>query len=163
MKKIVLALAACGLLMTTSCTKTGPAGPAGNANVISSGAYTIGSSQWSYDAASASYFCTVNNPNITADVLANGVLEVYKEYSSGWTNLPDIDNGVSTVFNMEQGAYTISVFNINGSLPSNPGSVTFRDVVIPRSVRLSHPQTNWANYNETMAVAAGANAPAAGK
>ena len=152
MKKLFLVLAAGGFLMFSSCSKTGPQGPAGNANVIGENPFTISGSQWSYDAASLSYFVTVTDGNITADVQNYGLVEVYKEYNNGWTNLPDIYNGVATFFNFATGAVTISVDNVDGSLPTNPGSVNFRIVVVPSSVKQANPNANWSNYNETMAI-----------
>ena len=139
--------------MATSCSKTGPVGPqgpTGNANVIGENSFTV--SAWSHSG--NTYYASFADQNITQAVQDYGSVEIYKSYSNGWTNLPDIDNGVSTVFNFLTGGYTISVFNVDGSTTLFPGTVTFRTVVIPSSVRKAYPNTNWKDYNETMKVVA---------
>lgn len=151
MKKLILTLMAGSLLILSSCTKEGPQGPqgpAGNANVIGEPQFTVSSWQKS----GGVWYATFSDDNITNDVVANGAVEIYKEYSNGWTNLPDINGITSTVYNFLDGGFTISILNSDGSLPAAPGTVTFRVVVIPSSVRKAHPNTNWKNYNETMAV-----------
>ena len=140
--------------MVSSCTKTGPQGPqgaTGNANVIGEDAFTI--SAWSH--VGNTYVADFSDGNITADVREHGVVEIYKWYSGtggGWTNLPDINAGASTVFNFSTGGFSISVFNIDGSPTAFPGDILVRVVIIPRALREAHPNTNWKNYNEAMQV-----------
>ena len=143
-----------------SCTKTGPQGPTGNANVIGENSFTV--STWTLS--NNVYYAQFSDNNITTAVANYGLVEIYKYYqSSGWTNLPDVDGITSTVYNFSPGAFVISILNSDGTTPVAPGSVTFRAVVVPSSVRLAHPNTNWKNYNETMAVlnATPTTAPAA--
>ena len=158
MKNVVLSILAVGLLLTAaSCSKTGTPGPVGpqgatgatgNANVIGEPTFTV----TSWTPIGNTYNADITNSDITADVVNKGVVEVYKYYpNSGWTNLPDINGGTSTVFTFGLGGYTITVETTDGSTVNNPGSVTFRDVVIPSSVRLAYPHTNWKNYYEATA------------
>lgn len=151
MKKIIIALFAGSLMLGASCTKVGPMGPqgpSGNANVWGSSIFTV--SSWSYS--SNTYSGTFLDPDITTAVAASGVVEVFKQYSDGtWTNLPDINNNVATVFNFYQGGFTIYINSINGATTPAPGVINFRAVVIPSSVKLANPHVNWKNYNEAMA------------
>jgi len=152
MKKLILTLMAGSMLILGSCTKEGPQGPqgpTGNANVIGENAFNV--TDWTLSSDNV-WYATFSDGNITSDVVDNGAVEIYKEYSNGWTNLPDINGITSTVYNFLDGGFTISILNSDGSLPAAPGTVTFRVVVIPSSVRKAHPNTNWKNYNETMAV-----------
>ena len=153
MKKIMLVLLAGSLLTFNSCTKSGPQGPkgaTGNANVIGENSFNINPSDWSFS--NNVYYVQVSDNNITTAVADYGLVEVYRYYTNGWSNLPDINGITSMVYNFAPNIVTISVLNSNGSDPGNPGTVTFRIVVVPSSLRQAHPNTNWKNYNETMAV-----------
>lgn len=134
-------------LMTASCTRTGPIGPQGpmgNANVIGSDPFTV--SVWTV-LGGGNYSATFTDPDISSAVYQYGLVQLYKQYSDGsWTNLPDINGGVSTVFNFLQGTFTIYVENS----AVYPGTINFRAVIIPSSFRQAHPNANWADYNETM-------------
>lgn len=157
MKKILLIAIAGSLLIFNSCKKgdrgpAGPVGPQGNANVIGTNSFTVGSSSsnaWDYN--SGTFYATFNNSGITQDIVDHGSVEIFKLYPNGWTNLPDIDGNVITVFNFDVNTFTISVLTTDGSIPNNPGSVTFRAVIISASQKAAHPNTNWKNYNEAMA------------
>ncbi len=162
MKKLILATLAAGLLFGASCTKQGPVGPqgpTGNANVIGSNSVTV----TAWEKAGNTYSATFAYPDITPAIASYGLVEVYKYYASdgSWTNLPDIYNGVSTVFNFSPGYYTIYVENIDGTTTAFPGTATFRVVVIPSSVRQANPNTNWKDYNQAMAALNAAKAQAA--
>ena len=156
----MLLVLAGGLLMASSCTKTGPTGPqgpTGNANVIGENSFIV--SAWQHTG--NTYFADFQDDNITSAVSEHGSVEIYKYYSGtggGWTNLPDINAGASTVYNFSTGGFTISVFNIDGSTTAFPGTVEFRVVVIPSSYKQAYPHTNWKNYEETMNVMAQAKA-----
>jgi hypothetical protein len=157
MKKIIMIMLAGSLLVFNGCTKTGPVGPQGpqgNANVIGEQPFTV--TNWTLT--SNVYSATFTDANITQDIVNSGVVEIYKQYSDGsWSNLPDINDDVSTVFNFgiggayETGGFIITVMTTDGTTTPPPGTVTFRAVVISSSLRQSHPNTNWKNYNETMA------------
>ena len=142
-------------MLVTGCSKTGPAGPqgpTGNANVIGENSFTVNTWQFS-SLGAGTFYATFSDPNITADVANYGMVEIYKYYNGiGWTNLPDIDGVTTTVYNFVPGSFTISILTTDGSTPFAPGSVTFRAVIIPSSVRHANPNTNWKNYAETMAV-----------
>ena len=164
MKKLILATLAVGILFVTSCTKQGPVGPqgptgaTGNANVIGSDHITVNA--WTYYAPTFTYSATFAYADITSSVANYGLVEIYEQYTDGsWTNLPDINNGVQTVFNFSTGSFTIYMSKVDGSYmpaPSNP--ITFRVVVIPSSVRQANPNTNWKDYKQAMAALAAAKA-----
>ena len=137
---------------------TGPAGPQGadgNANVIGEDAVQISYSDWQITG--SDYTVQIPDNNITSDIVSNGLVEVYKQYGSSWTNLPDIVYITSTVFtstvyNFYAGVVQIYVQNSDGSIPINPGAQVFRIVVIPSSQRKANPNANWSNYNEAMSI-----------
>ena len=153
MKKIILMMLAGSLLMLNSCTKSGPQGPQGaqgpqgNANVL--GAQPFSVINWNF--ASNVYSATFTDADITSDIVNTGVVEVYKQYPDGsWTNLPDINGVVTTVYNFYEGGFVISVLTTDGSVTPAPGTVTFRTVIISSSQRQANPNTNWKNYNEAL-------------
>jgi hypothetical protein len=163
MKKLILLMLAGGLFIFNSCTKTGPMGPqgpagppgapgpqgpTGNANVYASEAFVV--SGW--NPSGNTWKKTVNAPEITSDISEFGSVEVFKLYGADeWTNLPDINGNTSTVFNFYPGGFTLLVQTFDGSVPANPGSLTFRFIVISSALRQAHPNTNWKNYKEAMA------------
>ena len=151
----MLSVLAAGLLITSSCTKTGPQGPqgpTGNANVIGEDPFTTYSTDWTPSVPAGTWYVTYPDSHITTDVFNYGEVEIYKSYGSiGWTNLPDIDGNVITVYNFVPGSFTISVLTTDNTIPANPGNVSFRALIIPSSVRLANPTTNWKKYNEAVA------------
>ena len=155
MKKLALLLLAGSLFAFNSCTKTGPQGPQGprgydgNANVIGTQPFPV--SSWTYS--SNVYSASFTQQDLTASVVQTGLVEIYKQYNDGsWTNLPDINGSVSTVFNFYQGGFDIYVLTTDGTVTPAPGTVYFRMVIIPSSLRKAHPNTNWKNYEEAMTV-----------
>jgi hypothetical protein len=168
MKKLILMLAAGSLILFNSCTKTGPQGPVGpqgptgptgpagqngNANVIGSGkTFTV--NNWQYSTTNNYYYASFSDPDITSDVVDGGIVEMFRLYTSNnhWANLPDINGNTSIVFDFGLNAFTIYVQALDGSVPANPGSITFRDVVITPSQRQANPNTDWKNYNQVMKV-----------
>ena len=145
----------CGLLFT-GCKKgdTGPAGPAGtngtngNANVVSS---SITSSNWVYS--SPSWGISFTYPAITQDIIDKGAVLVYLKVGSAYNQLP------LTIYQSATYSSTYEVSTIVGGLtifatdsdltqPNNPGSKTFKIVVIAASQRMANPNVNYGNYNE---------------
>jgi len=157
-------LLAAGVLIFSGCTKTGPpgptgpqgpqgaAGPQGNANVIGSDPFTV--SAWSKNG--NSYYADFSSSDITKDIVEYGVVSIFKLYDLGrgeeWSPLPDINGNVATVFNFFSGGFSIYVQNTDGTTTSHPGSVTFRMVVIAPAFKQAHPNTDWHNYKQVMAV-----------
>ncbi len=154
MKRIALGLIAAITIFATGCTKTGPQGPqgpTGNANVIGEDPFTV--TVWSQNSGSNTWYANFSDGNFTDAVVNYGLVEIYKYWPGiGWTNLPDIDGVVSTVYNYGTNGFTISVLTTDGSATPHPGNTTFRVVVIPASLRQANPNANWKNYNETMRI-----------
>ncbi len=141
------------VLIFNSCTKQGAQGPRGytgadgNANVKGAQAFSV--THW--DLSNNVYSATFTDVDITTDIADNGVVEVYMQYADGsWTNLPDINAGISTVYNFYPGGFYISVLSVDGTTTPFPGTQTFRTVIISSSLRQAHPNTNWKNYKEAM-------------
>ncbi len=140
MKKAFL-LPVIGILLLASCYKqptvgpqgaqgpTGPQGPQGP-GIISSEPFVV--SSWIYDSTTLCYYADFTLADITQAVVNSGVFEVYKEYTNGWTNLPDINGNTMCVFNFRTGGYTLQIYTVDYTKPSPPGALKFRTVVIPK-------------------------------
>lgn len=160
MKQLLLTVFAGTLLFASSCTKTGPQGPSGpagpqgntgNANVIGSNPFTV--YDWTWDATLGAFYAFFNYDAITSAVADGGMVMVYKQYSDGnWTNLPETNGKTITYFVFKQGQYEIDVYNTDGTVPAYPGTIVFRVVVIPSSLRLANPNANWKDYQQTMQI-----------
>ena len=146
---------ACGLLFT-NCAKdgaTGPAGPAGpagangNANVVSS---TITSSNWTYN--SPSWEITFTYPAITQDIIDKGAVLVYLKNGTAYTQLPLTfyqSSSYSTSLEVSNFLGGVKIFWTDSDLtqPINPGSWTFKIVVIAASGKMANPNVNYKDYN----------------
>jgi hypothetical protein len=154
MKKIVMIMIAGCTLLFTACTKSGPQGPEGpqgNANVKGSDPFNVTS--WTLNTAENAYEASFNDVDVTASVAARGDVEIFLQHSDGtWSNLPDVYNGTIFYSRFSEGGFDIYYGDVDGTTPAFPtGTWTFRSVVIAPSLRQSHPNTNWKNYNEAMA------------
>lgn len=135
----------------SSCKKEGPAGPAGedgNANVVSS---TITSSSWAYTA--PSWAITFTYPAITQEIINSGAVLVYIKVGNNYNQLP------LTFYPSASYSSTIEVSTFVGGLsllwtdsdliqPNNPGSQTFKVVVIAASGLIQNPNVDYSNYEE---------------
>jgi hypothetical protein len=135
----------------SSCKKEGPAGPAGedgNANVVSS---TITSSSWAYTA--PSWAISFTYPAITQDIINSGAVLVYIKVGNNYSQLP------LTFYQSASYSSTIEVSTFVGGLslfwtdsdltqPNNPGSQTFKVVVIAASGLIQNPNVDYSNYEE---------------
>ncbi|WP_276979001.1 hypothetical protein [Flavobacterium filum] len=85
--------------LLSSCTKEGPAGPAGPAGAtgpqgpagvgtIKTRDIVIPASSWSWSTAATLYLATVNNPDITTDVVTKGSVTAYLKTGNLWDKLP---------------------------------------------------------------------------
>jgi hypothetical protein len=143
-------------LTFTSCKKgdTGPAGTNGtngtngNANVVSS---TVTTSGWSYNA--PSWKVSFTYAAITQAVIDKGAVLVYAKVGNAYNQLPLTFYPAATYSSTwEVSTYLggIDVIATDSDLtqPANPGSWTFKIVVMTASARLAHPNLNLKNYNE---------------
>lgn len=150
-----------GLVLTlgltfTSCKKaekgdTGPAGTNGtngNANVIGTNVVTV--STW---AASGSVWeSTITFSGITSNVVDKGIVSVFVLYGTSWWALPDLNGKNSTQYGFGIGFVKLLNSNSDGTTPANPGTQTFRIVVVSPSNRIANPNVNWNNYAEVKKV-----------
>jgi len=142
--------------------QTGPAGPQGqqgNANV-QSGTITVSPSQWGYDATNKDNYFGFTDAAITSDIVANGAVVIFASFASGsWEAMPFTDyfsSGVSYSMNFVYSAGNGTIFVTNGTQNSTTfnSAIGFKVVVIASALRRSHPNTNWKDYNQVMAVMA---------
>lgn len=123
-------------LFFTSCEKEGPAGPVGpagkdgTANIMTD-TYTTTNSDWSYDAQLNGYEAYISAPPITQDVAENGTIQMFIEEQGSYMALPLIISNIQFNYGYEVGEVGILVTLADGSVPSNPGGMTFKLVVIP--------------------------------
>jgi hypothetical protein len=137
----------------TNCKKgdTGPAGKDGvngNANVVSS---SVTSSNWAF--VSPAWEMTLTYPAITQNILDKGAVLVYVQSGSNYYQLPYTFYPANTysrsyTFVHYIGGLKVFVTDSDLTQPTNPGSLTFKVVVIAASQRLANPNINWKNYTE---------------
>lgn len=137
MKKNLLIICSL-LLLITSCKKpqdgaTGPAGPAGNANV-SVFYVSCNSGNWSYDATNKVYFNDFLLSQISSAVLQNGTVNVFLTDSGHSFNsaLPMSYQNIEFNYVVQLNTLEIQVSNGAGTTPANPGTQYFKIVVIPQ-------------------------------
>ena len=141
----------CGLLFT-NCKKEGPQGPAGkdgtngNANVVSS---SITSSSWVYSSPSWSINFTYGA--ITQDIIDRGAVLVYMKVGSAYNQIPITfypANNYSRTYDISTyvGGVTIYCTDSDLTQPTNPGTLTFKVVVIAASQLIKNPNVDLKNY-----------------
>lgn len=134
----------------SSCTKEGPAGPAGkngNANVVSS---SVTSGSWTYVA--PSWEQTFTYPAITSTILNSGAVLVYVQSGTNFYQLPYTfypSSSFSRTFTYVHYLGGLKVFVTDSDLtqPSDPGTLTFKVVVIASSALKQNPDVNLKDYN----------------
>ena len=160
MKKLLI-LALCSATLITSCKKgdTGPAGPAGtngNANVTS-GTITIPPSAWAWDATNSMNYVNMNGTSITSDIVSKGAVMVYISTDNAtWSALPCTIWGnpsVSLTFSYSLNKVQIQASNTNSTI-NTFNTLYAKIVVIAASQKAAHPNTDWKDYNQVMAVLA---------
>ena len=150
-------------LMTVNCSKdgaTGPAGPAGangvngtngNANVIGTNTFTT--SSWTSYSNGILWGTTLSSPGITQSIVDKGIVSVFVGDSSGaWTSMPFTFGNISWHYTFGVGFINIYETNTNLAVLSNPGSQTFRVVIISASNKAANPNTDWKDYNQVKQV-----------
>lgn len=143
-KKLLFIAIMLSSALFTSCKKgdTGEPGPAGtngtngidgtngNANVISTNTLSFNSSDWTLSG--SLYSTTIIATGITQDIVDNGAVTVFNQSgtSTSWTALPY--TFVNTAYRYEFGVGFVNLYvtNTDGTTPTNPGSETYRVVII---------------------------------
>ena len=157
MKKLNLIIALTVIIFSiSSCSKEGTQGPAGkdgtngtngangNANVHSRNFIVT---SWNGVNTSGVYIILADM-DITQSIIDSGAVLVYQEVSGTWYALPRSNFGDQWAFNFYLNNIVIQLSHSNGTQVPNPGTNTFKVVVIAGSNRLSNPNLNWSNYNE---------------
>lgn len=99
---------------------------------------------------------TIIDTRITQAIVDSGVVMVYKKILNSYNPLPSTTIITSVLYTMSynfglNGIY-LSYFASNQTLPPNPGSVTFKVVVISGTLRMAYPYLDWNNYEQVRAV-----------
>jgi hypothetical protein len=136
-----------GLFMFASCSKD----KYGNAD-ISSNTYTT---TWTFQ--DPSYYCDLSVPEITQDIVDNGAVFVYMSNGNGgWTALPHtepIDGSYSSTYTPVHFVGGVRIWKTDTDLLTlDPGSSTFKVVVVSENGLAKRPNLNWEDYNEVKAV-----------
>jgi hypothetical protein len=118
---------------------------------ISSKTYTT---TWTYQ--DPSYYCDLNVPEITQEIVDNGAVFVYMSNGNGgWAALPcaiPIDGNYSSTYTPYHAIGWVRVWKTDTDLVTlDPGSTTFKVVVVSGHGLAQRPNVNWENYNEVKA------------
>jgi hypothetical protein len=149
LKKIAILSIAMFFFSCSEDGKDGEPGADGNANVIGTSTVTSSNSNWTSGASGTLWTTTLNVPGITQSIVDRGIVSVFKRESTGfWTPLPYTFANESWHYTFNSGTVLISRLNINLTPLANPGSQTFRVVIISASNRIAYPNVNWNNYAE---------------
>lgn len=151
-KFLMIGLLAVSLATATSCNKEvqgpqGPKGDNGNANVVSKTDYKVYTADWVKNTPNNLWSADIYVADITADIVKNGLVQVYEVNSDIIVPLPYTLVGESMLFAFTNGKITIFNNYISGTTP-NPGAKTFRVVIIPSSGLITHPNVDYTNYDE---------------
>lgn len=152
MKKAIFGLLALTVISFSACVRgedgmPGPQGPPGNANVD----YMIYDlSVWNY--ASPSFFVTLNDPQITYDIVDKGAVLVYMYAGNDqWSQLPQTFYPTSTYSEtwkqfISPGQVEIDVTASDLIQPNNPGHCTFKVVTIAYRSMLQNKNVDFSNF-----------------
>ena len=139
------------VILLNGCTKEGPAGPAGNANVQSS---TITFSSWLWDSSNNYDYADFNWSPITSAIVNSGAVFIYVNTATGWVALPRTIYPTSSLSESQRIVYNVGTFRIivqdSDLNPPNPalGSWTIKVVAVASSIIKTNPNVNWSNYLE---------------
>lgn len=163
-KAVLLSIA----MFVFGCSKdgeTGPAGPAGangingtngingNANVIGSTIFSTTASNWTTDTGGIVWTATLTGANeITQNIVDRGIVSVFILTGSQWSPLPFTFFNRNMSYSFGVGTIEFVAYGTDYAVIPNPSNVTMRFVVISPSNRLSHPNTDWNNYEEVKQV-----------
>jgi hypothetical protein len=139
------------LIVVASCKKDDDSAyqQKGNYPTIYSKQFTV---TWTLNA--PGYFCTISDANITQAVVDNGYVEVYlSNGSGGWIALPitmPVTSTYATTYTPVHylGGITIWAYDTDTQQTEDPGSTTFKVVIISAVARLANPTLNVKNYEE---------------
>lgn len=114
----------------------GAAGADGNANVISSGWYTLANSEWTANGNNKIITATKDDAEITQEVMDTAVILAYIDRgpgNSGVYSLPIVELFSYTYYINNVGGITYRHYKSDGGTVSAPTSIKFRHVIIPAS------------------------------
>ncbi|HXB12325.1 MAG TPA: collagen-like protein [Bacteroidia bacterium] len=128
----------------------GATGPTGPSIVVVTDSFYLASASWLLYA-SNSYSNSYSNANITSPIVNKGSVEafVFDAISGQWFSLDDVVAGGSG-YRYAYKAGTITLYADN--FVSSPKNESFKAVLIPGSVIRKHPNTNWKDYGQVMAI-----------
>lgn len=125
---------------------TGAAGPNGNAQITVT---TLTSSNWYLN--EPSWLINLDVPAITEEILNTGVIIAYMKIGDHFHQLPStfyFSNQYSVSFGVSSTLNTLRVSQTRSDWGwgLNPGSQTFKVVVMTASARKQQPELNFADY-----------------
>ena len=135
------------LVVVASCKKDDDSAY-GNAKIYST-QYTV---TWTIDA--PGYYCTMDDVNITQDIVDSGIVEVYMSNgSNGWISLPitmPISSTYSSTFTPVHylGGVSVWAYDTDTEQSADPGTTTFKIVCISAAAKLANSNLDWNNYAE---------------
>ena len=147
-KTISTSLLLLSIVLLSGCEKEGPAGADGNANVVST---TFTSSAWTFN--SPSWMLSYNYPAITQEIINTGAVLVYIRVNNSYNQLPLTfyqSSDYSTTIEVSNSVGGVNIFWTDSDLvqPINPGTQTFKVVVIAASAKIQNPGVDYSNYED---------------
>lgn len=124
----------------------GPSGPKGSANVSSTN-YTVATGTWG-GVNTGFVFKDITINEITQSILDNGVVMVYEGGPSQWNALPHSNQNDEWRFLISTQRLRVILLHANGTNVADPGSKTFKVVIISGDAMTLHPNLNLNNYDE---------------
>ena len=158
-------------LLILSCSSdgaegpAGPAGPAGangtngingingNANVVGSEPFSTAANNWTSLLGGRAWTATLSGAtSITQNIVDKGMVIVFRRYTTNgvttWSPLPDTNININISYSYSLGAIQFLAQSTNDVSIPNPGTITFRYVVISPTNLSANPNVNWKNFNE---------------
>ena len=145
--KTLIAIVAIATLFA-SCAKDGATGPAGATGAqgpqgatgpsglsnITTSVFNVTSGNWTYNSTNYRFYTNLSVPTITSAVLSNGDVQIFQGDGTGtyWNSLPYAYNNNEWFTQISAGQVTVYYGLAGSGIPVNPGSSTFKVVVIPQ-------------------------------
>ena len=153
----------CVFILFTGCVK-GPKGDQGDPGLngqavqnVHSFSFTVSPTQWYYYG-SGFYYYDASISQITQNVVDSGSLSMFVEGNSGvWLALPytisnSSTNFINYGFNYSLGHSRVWMDNSTQSTLSITSSYTYRAVIVSSTMRVNHPNVNWNDPVQVMAI-----------
>lgn len=137
-------------IIVFGCSKDGVDGingADGNANVIGTNTITVSSSSWTSIDNGRMWGVNLSATGITQSIVDKGIICVFAQDSDGaWFSMPFTIYDNSWFYKFGVGYVNIYTTNTKRDVINNPGSLSFRIVIVSPSNKMANSKTNWNDY-----------------